>query len=66
MASKAVYYIVVDNGSGDYYYIPEDKEAEWYAILEDVENFTGDPEWAVYFGGYPTQVRFKEPQARDN
>lgn len=55
--------IVVEDGSGDYYVIPEDKQADFQKYCEE-DCWTDDPPpfpaYANYVGGYAECVRFKE------
>ena len=58
--------IVTCNESGDYYVIPLDKRDEWIDYIEMgvYEDNAKPPTWAIYVGGFPEDVKFKEFEGR--
>lgn len=59
--SKEQRYMIVNNESGDDYYIPVEKEPEWFAWLYSEAWENGDtPEWAGVIDGHFT---FTDPRS---
>lgn len=54
--------MIVDDGTGDYFVIPVDKHDNWVKYLDDIweDNPPQQPEWAHYFGGFPSMISFTD------